>query len=197
MFAENQRQNEQKTTAEQDKKTICFEDGFITLGDVELPGLIVSISISGDVKFDEAKTDGQSGKKKTPMGYEDSVINVDLDLLTDDNSDCYEKLTELNKIFKGVGPKAAPKILTVVNRHMRARGIDQVVFSGLSSKEDNQSDWIMAALTFSEHLPPITISENRVVGKELKAQQTAADKAKQAAPPANPAPDTESFDLSK
>ena len=165
---------------------LTFDDGIVSLGGAELPGLLASLTVSGEVRFDEAKTDGQSGKKKTPMGYEDATVNIDLELLTDDSGTCYDKLTTISRQFKDVNPRAAPKIVGVVNRHLRARNINQVVFSGLSSRETNRDDTIMASLTFTEHIPPITVAENRVVGKTLAEQQAAAKGTTPAAPSAKP-----------
>ena len=166
---------------------ITFEDGVVTIDGKELPGLLMGLYVSGEVKFDEAKTDGQSGTKKTPMGFEDATINIDLHLLTDDEgTDCYDKLTTINGFFKDVGPKAAPKIYSVVNRHLRARGVNQVVFSGLSSRETNRDDTIIAALTFTEHNPPIIKTEQRVVGQNLQEQSKKATTATAAAPAAKP-----------
>jgi len=158
---------------------LSFEDGLVSIGGTELPGVLTQLTVGCEVKFDEAKTDGQSGKKKTPMGYEDATINIDLELLTDDDdaqdaNTCYDKLTVINKLFKDVGPKAAPKILTVTNRHVRARGINQVVFSGLASRETNQDDVIIVALTFVEHIPPVTTAEKRVITGEMKKEQAEA-----------------------
>ena len=167
---------------------ITFEDGIVTVDGKELPGLLVDLSVSAQVKFDTAKTDGQSGTKKTPMGFDDSAVRLVLDLVTDDPGgiDCYAKLEKINAIFKDVGDKAAPKILTVVNRHMRARKINQVVFSGLVSRETNRDDVIRATLSFEEHNPPIIKTEQRVVGATLEEQKTKAEEAaKNSAPPAN------------
>lgn len=168
---------------------ITFEDGIVTIDDKELPGLLVDMTVGAQVKFDTAKTDGQSGTKKTPMGYDDATIRLVIDLVTDDpgGSDCYQKLETINAMFKDVGPKAAPKILTVVNRHMRARKINQVVFSGLVSRETNRDDVIRATLNFEEHNPPIIKTEQRVVGQTLEEQKNKAEEEKKnSAPPANP-----------
>lgn len=169
---------------------LTFDDGVVTIDGTELPGLLVQLTVAGQVQFDEAKTDGQSGKKKTPMGFEDATVNIDLELLTDDpdeenGTDCYEKLEAIDKLYKTVGEKAAPKILSVTNRHLRARRVNQVVFSGLSSRETNQDDIILAALTFVEHTPPVTTSEKRVVDATLKEQKKAAGE-KGGAPASNP-----------
>lgn len=142
---------------------LYFEDGVVRLGSETLPGLLQSQTVGCGVRFDEAKSDGLSGKKKTPMGWEDSEVTLELVLLSDENGSCFDKLTSLNRTFRGYGKRANPKILTVVNTHLRARGIDQVVFSSLGSKESNEEDVVLATLKFVEHAPPVTLAEQRVV----------------------------------
>lgn len=138
---------------------IVFEDGYITLGGKEVPGILTELRVDGKVRFDEHKVDGNSGKTKIPQGYEDSDVSVGLALLTDDASTCYEKATDLNSLFRDTDPHANPQVLTVVNKHLQARGIRQVVFSRLETAENDQTDEIRATLAFVEHLPPIIKDE--------------------------------------
>lgn len=138
---------------------ITFEDGLVKLGDDEVPGILRSLSVDGKVRFDEQKVDGASGKKKTPQGFEDCEIAIGLVLCTDDDSDCYEKLETLSGMFRSVDDKANPKIYTVANRHLLARGIGQVVFSKLQTAENDTTDEITATLGFVEHNPPIVKTE--------------------------------------
>ncbi len=160
---------------------LTFEDGVLSLGGEAIPGVLASSNITCDVKFDEAQSDQLSGKKKTPMGWEDAEIDFEYALLSDEDGDCYDKLAEVNALFKGYGDSAAPKILTVLNRHIQARGIDQVVFKTLASKETNKDDVIVVSLHFVEHTPPVVKAEERVV----KSDQ--AKTASGAAPAVNPA----------
>ena len=140
-------------------KEIIFEDGLIILGGEELPGLLVSLRISGKVLFDEQKVDGSSGKNKTPQGWDDCDIVATVSLLTDEETDCYEKLEVLNGYFRNPDSKANPQIYDISNRHARSRNIRQVIFSTLDSSESNQDDTIVANLAFREHNPPIIRTE--------------------------------------
>jgi len=160
---------------------LTFEDGVLSLDGESIPGVLVNSNILCDVKFDEAQSDQLSGKKKTPMGWEDAEIDFDYALLSDDDGDCYEKLARVNALFKGYGDSAAPKILTPLNRHIQARGIEQVVFKSLGSRETNKDDVIVVSLHFVEHMPPIVQAEERVV----KSDQ--AKTASGSAPSVNPA----------
>lgn len=142
---------------------LIFDDGRVVLGGEELPGLLVRLTVKGEVRFDESKNDGNSGKKRTPLGWKDADVTLDLELLTEEGSDCYDKLQALDRVFKGRGKHAAPKVLEVVNRHLRARGVSRVVFSELNSRETNSDDVILATLQFVEHLPPVVNAEARAI----------------------------------
>lgn len=162
---------------------LTFEDGVLSLDGEVIPGVFVNANILCDVKFDEAQSDQLSGKKKTPMGWEDAEIDFDYELLSDDSGDCYDKLARLNALFKGYGDSAQPKILTPLNRHIQARGIEQVVFKSLGSRETDKEDTIVVTLHFVEHTPPIVQAEERVV-KSDRAKTSAGS-----APAVNPATD--------
>lgn len=175
---DNSQQNGRKSNL------ITFEDGVLTLGGEEVPGILHSLRVDGKVRFDEQKVDGSSGKKKTPQGFEDSDIMVSLYLVTDDDTSCYDKLETLSGMFRKVDDKANPQIYTVANRHLLARGIRQVCFSKLQTAENDTTDEITATLGFAEHNPPIVKTEKAQAksptSKELAEQ--AAAKAQQAEP---------------
>lgn len=151
----------QDSGTEQKQKYITFEDGIVQLGGEEVPGILRTLSVDGKVRFDEQKVDGASGKKKTPQGFEDTDIMLGLVLLTDDDSDCYEKLEKVSGMFRAVDDKANPKIYKVANRHLLARGVSQVVFSKLQSAENDTTDEIAVSLGFVEHNPPILKTEKQ------------------------------------
>lgn len=170
---------------------ITFEDGVITLGGEEVPGILQSLSVDGKVRFDEQKVDGASGKKKTPQGFEDCEISVSLYLVTDADTSCYEKLETLSGMFRKVDDKANPQIYDVANKHLLARGVRQVVFSKLQTAENDMTDEITASLGFTEHNPPIVKTEaaqaKTPTAKELA--QKAVEKAGGKEPP-KPAADS-------
>lgn len=165
----------QQDQSENAPKIIEFEDGVVTLDGEELPGIMTDLRVAGSVRFDEQEVDGQSGKSKTPQGFEDCAVSLGLDLLTDSETDCYEKLEALNKCFQNVDNNANPMICTAVSRHLLARGIRQVVFSKLESIEIDADDYIRASLGFVEHNPPIVRTE-----KNQAKTPTASELAEQA-----------------
>lgn len=137
-------------------KELAFSDGEVKLGGQLLPGILVSQQIGCAVRIDTAQVEGQAQKTQTPLEWDNASIYLCLELLTDDDSDCYDKLTALNKIFKGKDNGRFAQIYTVNSRHARARGLDKMIFSGLSSDETDQDDVITVTLTFIEYLPPKT-----------------------------------------
>ena len=154
---------------------LTFENGVIRLGDRILPGVLKSLSVRGQVKYDETTMDARSGQARIPAGWEDADISATVELLTDTTT-CYAKLRELNGIFKsaetvrdtdhGQTITRPPAVYAVVNEHINARGIRKVVFSGLASSETDDDDVIQAVLTFSEYDNPAAAAETRAQGTE-------------------------------
>ncbi len=141
---------------------LTFEDGEVRINNDLIPGMFVSVRVNAGVRFDQAHHDHMSGKKKIPQGWEDADVQIVLDMLCDETGTCYDKLTAINGIFKAADKGANPRILQVTNRHLRARGVTKVVFSGLESLEDDQVDIIRVVLTFTEHLPVVVKREKQV-----------------------------------
>ncbi len=146
---------------------LSVEHGHVRLGDTLLPGVFVSMDVADSVKIDCAKMDNMSGKKKIPMGWEDSLLTIEMDLVTDDST-CYDKLAKVNYIFKGMDSQSNPKILKINNPHAAARGVDKVLFRTLRSRETSDDDVIRVTLEFDEHDPP-------TIPPELRAKSTSAD----------------------
>ena len=161
-------------------KQLTFADGIIRIGGEELPGILVSFKVDGKIRYDEQKVDGTSGKKKTPQGWEDHVLVSTVALLTDSESDCYDKLEILSNYFKEPDAKANPKIYAFTNRHAQARGVRLVIFDRLESSENDQTDVIMATMGFKEHEPPIIRTEG-AVAKTPTPKEMAEKAAEQAA----------------
>jgi len=151
---------------------LSFEYGEIRLSGTLLPGILKNLSVRGQVRFDEAEQDGLSGKVKVPMGWEDADITITVELLSDEKSNCYDKLAELNASFKGADNGANPMVYSVSNGHLTARDIDQVVFNGLESQETDEDDVMLAVLSFVEHIPVATKSEERVVASDQVTGET-------------------------
>jgi len=142
---------------------LTFENGQISLGDSLIPGILTQMKIKNSVIFDNFSIDSISGTKKIPMGFSDSDISVSMDLLTDDDMTCYDRLAEVNRIFKAVDEDANLIIYTILNFHCAARGIQKVYFSGLNSQETDQDNIIAVTLSFIEYIPDVVKKEEFVL----------------------------------
>lgn len=156
---------------------LSFEDGVVALAGAILPGILRDCSVGCAVRFDEAELDNRSGSTRTPLGWDDSDVNLTLDLLTDDAGTCYRKLRDVNAVFKGYDNGGNPKVYEVVSSHLAARGVRQVVFSGLTSRETDQDDVLQVALTFREHKPAIIEVENRASARSAAPAVSSGDPA--------------------
>ncbi len=154
---------------------LTFANGQVTLGGELLPGIFRDVSVRCDIRFDEAEEDARSGSTKTPLGWNDSDIDLSLDLLTDDDSTCYKKLRSLNSIFKGYDSNGNPKVYTVASSHVSARGITKIVFSGLSSRESDRDDMISCRLSFQEYKPAVVKVESKKTSSSTPSTSTASD----------------------
>ncbi|SHI61106.1 hypothetical protein [Halodesulfovibrio aestuarii] len=154
---------------------ISFEHGELRLGNTLVPGVLSRLSVDGKVRFDEAEQDGRSGKAKVPMGWEDAAVSVTLELLTDEKSSCYDKLASLTRLYQGHDSGGNPMVYRTVNAHLAARNIDEVVFDGLNSSENDQSDSITVSLRFVEHNPPIQLAEKRSASGTAPEATSSAD----------------------
>lgn len=135
--------------------TLNVDDGTLFLSGQRVAGIVAGMRIQGQVRFDSQRIDGLSGVHRTPQGWEDSTLMLFMILLTDDQSTCYEKLRAISRLFRSTDPFANPRIFTVSNPHIAARGIRQLVFSRLESSENEQFEEIHATLAFLEHIPPV------------------------------------------
>jgi len=150
---------------------LSWDDGEVRLGGELLPGVFVEQNVRGAVRFDDAQLDAQSGKAKVPLGYQDAVVTLTLDLLCDEAGDCYQKLEQISRVFKA-DRNANPKVYAVQNRHLAARGVRNVIFAALDSFEDDREDVIMAVLSFTEHQPAVIRREKQATA--TRAAQTKA-----------------------
>lgn len=154
---------------------LSFDHGIVRLGSKEVPGILRELRVRGSVRFDETEQDGHSGKVKTPMGWEDCAVTLTVELLTDEGGTCYDRLNQVDALFRGHDNNANPRVLDVTNPHVTSRGIERVVFSGLESSETDQDDVIMAILRFSEDRPPVIRAEKRVGAKRSTTDEPGLD----------------------
>lgn len=138
---------------------------------VDLPGVYKGMRINGQLLMDEASTEGKSGKRKQPQGYDDAEIELLLILLDEEGSTALAKLETLEAAYKERGANPKPPVYTVVSPHTAARNIDQVVWTKLESSEMTRSDLIRIRITLREHNPVAQLPEERT-GNAPSTSQT-------------------------
>jgi hypothetical protein len=174
---------------------------------VRVPGIVHSITVGAEVLFDDVKETDASKTVKVLTGFKDATVTVSLSIVDPyiniDSSkwneqkkalegslaplvavpsgvsygtDRYAELKKLNDLFRYT-EKGCPVVYVVNNKHLQARGIATLVFSGMESVEE---DWgIACTLSFVEH--------NKKIEKTSETQKKNDDAAaaKAAAPAAN------------
>ncbi|WP_334110588.1 LysM peptidoglycan-binding domain-containing protein [Thermodesulfitimonas autotrophica] len=152
------------------REIITDDFGQVKLGEQVLPGVIQQIEIECNVRVDMEEVPGQSGSSKQPQGYEDAKITIRIVLPTDEESNCYSKVAELERSFKKVDSQAKPYVYRIVNKHAAARGISQVVYQGLRTTEGNGDDTITAEISLLEFKPVVVKTEQITAKKATTAQ---------------------------
>lgn len=125
--------------------------GFVSLDDFRLPGAFQSLAVNGEVIIDSSNSAGNNKPRKVMRGYADKVISLSLVLVDDADYTVYDQLEELEHLFRRLNG-GVPKIFTIANEHLIARGITQVIFKGLSSSESAGSSTIEVSLSFEEFI---------------------------------------------
>lgn len=129
---------------------LFIQDQLIKLGGVMLSGQVKSIDISQAATIEEIQDDKGKTKASQPTGYEAAKVSVDF-ILEDSDKSVLEQLADLQRLFKPYGQTAA-QLLTIVNEDCAARGITEVYFKSLSTKNVISSSGRTATL---ELLTPV------------------------------------------
>lgn len=144
---------------------IFLDDKEIKLGSKVLPGLILTIEITGDAKIEEAKVEGTKKIPRQATGYEDYKVTISLELGDSQGKTKEQKLAELENLFHPAN-KSKPIPYELINKHTQLRGIKKVIFKNLSSVSDSKNDSILVSLEFTEY-ERIKISVKKA-GKKAK-----------------------------
>ncbi len=124
-------------------------DGLVKLDGEELEGVLQSLSVNGEVIIDSNNSASNNQPQKVMRGYKDKSVSITLLIVEKEDKTVYEILEEIENIFQDKEDNI-PKVFTLFNKHTVARGIDEVVFTGLSSAEDNSTDTLALTLKFEE-----------------------------------------------
>lgn len=150
---------------------LYIQEKVAKLGDVYLGGQVSNVEITEAASLYVAQDDKGKIKAVQPVGYEQAKITVDIILEDSPENTVHQQLIEIQRLFKEYGQKEA-KILSIVNEHCAARGISQVYFKTLVTKQVISESKVIASL---ELMAPETVGI--VVVKnitEVPADATAA-----------------------
>ncbi|MTI82748.1 MAG: hypothetical protein FH756_02380 [Firmicutes bacterium] len=151
--------------------------GQVKVGNTLLPGIFESLEITGRVKTDQVEIRGKEAKATQAVGYDPAAARLTLNLLpTYEGDDCSSQVRAIQHAFRESKEQEKPGVYRLVNRHAQARGIDEVVFSGLKTFEDNRSDKLLVICEFMEHVPvQVKVKEQTAsASAEESSSETAA-----------------------
>lgn len=150
-------------------KKLEISNDVIKLNDVELPGCVESISIDGELLFDENEVSGQSGKNRSVKGWNDASISISVKLFNIKGDDGkitmskYEMLEKMDQVFKKVENGKAV-VYTIVNKHLKSRNVRTVYFKKLSSAESKSG--ISCNIEFIETDPKVNKKQQQTQKKK-------------------------------
>jgi len=146
----------------------------VRLGEVDLPGHVQRVDVSGSVRSDEATVPGRSGVSRQPLGYEDAEVVVSLLLLDrPEGESALQQAGRLGALYADVDERARPSVFRLVNAHTIARGIRDVVWRSLRTRERGAGA-VEAELVFAELQPAITKKERAAAATTTVASEESA-----------------------
>ena len=141
---------------------------FVKLGDVksdgtpdianvlfEFPVPHGQMRVRQEVRIDEAKVPGRSGKAKQAVGYQDSEISIGLILFSDDDGPtALEKYSILQDAFrKRDDADSLPRVFSIQSPLTDACRIQTVFFKGLEISDAEGTDQLQVTVSLTEFEP--------------------------------------------
>lgn len=123
------------------------------LGDVYLGGQVSTVEVTEAASIYVAQDDKGKVKATQPVGYEQAKVMIDIILEDSPENTAIQQLIEMQRLFKEYG-QAEAKLLPIVNEDCAARGISQVYFKTLTSKNVVSESKMIASL---ELIAPETV----------------------------------------
>jgi hypothetical protein len=151
-----------------EKRTILSldsETGVVELGSpaVKLPGILDSISVNGELLFENAQVQGRSGSVPIVQGWQDAKVDITL-LLIDDlgaGKTRFDFLKEITGAFKKADDAGKPVLYEARHPALAAWNMSRLLFSGLKTSETRGKRKISAALSFVEYEPRVAKTQER------------------------------------
>jgi hypothetical protein len=154
-----------------------------------IPGILDSVEVSDALLTDDAKTSGKSGSVKIISGWADSDVTINL-LLIDipsitnnaiiPNVTRFDCLREIIRYFKQM-KEGKPRVYTIQHPHLKAWGLQELLFNSLKSSESRGKRIITCTLEFDEFDSVAGKSQDRQLGAAQNA--AAAQEEKSITPP--------------
>lgn len=136
---------------------MIYNDGSEVMVDgVLLPGLFKSLEVTTAAEVEEQEVEGSTAQPKQATGYEDGKVVIELILQDSPGFEKEDKLRVIQNLFRA-GGQEIPEVHTLINPHTAIRGISQVLFKNLTTKESNSLEAITASIEFWEYIP-MTVS---------------------------------------
>ena len=141
---------------------------FVKLGDVksdgtpdianvlfEFPVPHGQMRVRQEVRIDEAKVPGRSGKAKQAVGYQDSDISIGLILYSDDDGPtALKKYSVLQDAFrKRDDADSLPRVFSIQSPLTDACRIQTVLFKGLEISDAEGTDQLQVTVSLTEFEP--------------------------------------------
>ena len=113
------------------------------------------MSVRQEVRIDEAKVPGRSGKAKQAVGYQDSEISIGLILFSDDDGPtALEKYSILQDAFrKRDDADSLPRVFSIQSPLTDACRIQTVLFKGLEISDAEGTDQLQVTVNLTEFEP--------------------------------------------
>ncbi len=127
------------------------DEGIVKLDGVALEGVFQSLSVNGEIIIDSNNSPSNDTPRKVMRGYKDKTVSLTLRILPTDEKTVYEILEEIENLFQDKEDNI-PKVMVLYNYHTMARGIDEVLLTGMSSSEDNSTNTLDVTLKFEEFI---------------------------------------------
>lgn len=131
---------------------IFLDDDYIKIGGIILPGIYKSIEIKVSAQVEEQEVEGSSAKPKQAIGYEDAKITIEVSLEDSETESKEAKLEKIQNLFRRKGQNK-PEVHKIISAHTVTRGITDVIFKDLSTKETNKKEELTASIELWEYVP--------------------------------------------
>ena len=126
----------------------------VKLGDIVLPVPPRQMRIKQTLKVDEIAIPGRSGKVKQPVGYEDSNIEIELEIPNEEIAGSpvktsLDRFKEIQSIFRP-SSESVQNPMPIVSSLTEACGIEQVLIKDIDLRDDPDYDYLICTLTLTE-----------------------------------------------